>query len=203
MLKQLFNEISVFDILFFLGILLILVALLQKNSNFLDVRKIIRQHLSIFSKSPLQVVAIFGAPFLIAITAAATHPLTAEIVNNLNVVLSILISMFFALLSILASLNFKSTDQNKVNDITLVRAAEKYNKVLKQTNNAILFESILAILLLIVSFSQLFIGNFAPTLKLKIISAFVYYLTLILLLNIFVVIKRTKELIDSKNEGTS
>lgn len=203
MLKQLFNEISVFDILFFLGILLILVALLQKNSNFLDVRKIIRQHLSIFSKSPLQVVAIFGAPFLIAITATATHPLTAEIVNNLNVVLSILISMFFALLSILASLNFKSTDQNKVNDITLVRAAEKYNKVLKQTNNAILFESILAILLLIVSFSQLFIGNFAPTLKLKIISAFVYYLTLILLLNIFVVIKRTKELIDSKNEGTS
>ena len=203
MLKQLFNEISVFDILFFLGILLILVALLQKNSNFLDVRKIIRQHLSIFSKSPLQVVAIFGAPFLIAITAAATHPLTAEIVNNLNVVLSILISMFFALLSILASLNFKSTDQNMVNDITLVRAAEKYNKVLKQTNNAILFESILAILLLIVSFSQLFIGNFAPTLKLKIISAFVYYLTLILLLNIFVVIKRTKELIDSKNEGTS
>ena len=83
MLKQLINEISVFDILFFLGIILILVALLQKNSNFLDVRKIICQHLSIFSKSPLQVVAIFGAPLLIAIAAAATHPLTAEIVNNL------------------------------------------------------------------------------------------------------------------------
>lgn len=98
MLKQLFNEISVFDILFFLGIILILVALLQKNSNFLDVRKIVRQHLSIFSKSPLQVVAIFGAPLLIAIAAAATHPLTVEIVNNLNVVLSILISMFFAML---------------------------------------------------------------------------------------------------------
>lgn len=200
MLKQLFNEISVFDILFFLGIILILVALLQKNSNFLDVRKIICQHLSIFSKSPLQIVAIFGAPLLIAIAAAATHPLTAEIVNNLNVVLSILISMFFAMLSILASLNFKSTDQKTVHDITLVRAADKYNKVLKQTNNAILFESILAILLLIVSFSQLFIGSFDPTLKLKIISAFVYYLTLVLMLNIFVVIKRTKELLDSKNE---
>ena len=203
MLKQLFNEISVFDILFFLGIILILVALLQKNSNFLDVRKIICQHLSIFSKSPLQVVAIFGAPLLIAIAAAATHPLTVEIVNNLNVVLSILISMFFAMLSILASLNLKSTDQSKVEDVTLIRDAKNYNKVLKQTNNAILFESVLAILLLIVSFSQLFIGSFDSTLKLKIISAFVYYLTLVLILNIFVVIKRTKELLDSKNEGNS
>ena len=202
MLKQLINEISVFDILFFLGIILILVALLQKNSNFLDVRKIICQHLSIFSKNPLQVVAIFGAPLLIAIAAAATHPLTAEIVNNLNVVLSILISMFFAMLSILATLNYKSTDQNKVNDITLVRDAEKYNKVLKQTINAILFESILAILLLIVSFSQLFIGSFDLTLKLRIISAFVYYLTLVLVLNIFVVIKRIKSLLDSKSKSS-
>lgn len=201
MLKQLFNEISVFDILFFLGIILILVALLQKNSNFLDVRKIIRQHLSIFSKSPLQVVAIFGAPLLIAIAAAATHPLTVDIVNNLNVVLSILISMFFAMLSILASLNLKSTDQSKVEDVTLIRDAKNYNKVLKQTNNAILFESVLAILLLIFSFSQLFIGSFDPTWKLKIISAFVYYLTLVLVLNIFVIIKRIKSLLDSKSEN--
>ena len=201
MLKQLFNEISVFDILFFVGIILILVALLQKNSNFLDVRKIISQHLSIFSKSPLQVVSIFGAPLLIAIAAAATHPLTVDIVNNLNVVLSILISMFFAMLSILASLSLKSTDQSKVEDVTLIRDAKKYNKILKQTNNAILFESILAILLLIVSFSQLFIGSFDPTWKLKIISAFVYYLTLVLVLNIFVVIKRIKALLDSKNES--
>lgn len=202
MLKQLFNEISFFDVLFFSGILLILVALLQKNSNFLDVRKIIRQHLSIFFKSPLQVVAIFGAPLLIAIAAAATHSLTIEIVNNLNVVLSILISMFFAMLSILASLSFKSTDRSKVEDVTLIRAAENYNKVLRQTNNAILFESVLAILLLIISFSQLFIGSFDPTWKLKIISAFVYYLTLVLVLNIFVVIKRTKELLDSKSESS-
>ena len=132
MLKQLFNEISVFDFLFFVGIILILVALLQKNSNFLDVRKIISQHLSIFSKSPLQVVSIFGAPLLIAIAAAATHPLTVDIVNNLNVVLSILISMFFAMLSILASLSLKSTDQSKVEDVTLIRDAKKYNKILKQ-----------------------------------------------------------------------
>ena len=201
MLKQLFNEISIFDILFFVGIILILVALLQKNSNFLDVRKIMRQHLSIFSKSPLQVVSIFVAPLLIAIAAAATHPLTVEIVNNLNVVLSILISMFFAMLSILASLSLKSTDQSKVEDVTLIRDAKKYNNVLKQTNNAILFESILAILLLIVSFSQLFIGSFAPTWKLKIISAFVYYLTLVLVLNIFVVIKRIKALLDSRGES--
>jgi len=201
MLKQLFNEISVFDILFFLGIILILVALLQKNSNFLDVRKIICQHLSIFSKSPLQVVAIFGAPLLIAIAAAATHPLTVDIVNNLNVVLSILISMFFAMLSILASLNLRSTDQSKVEDATLIRDAKNYNKVLKQTNNAILFESVLAILLLIFSFSQLFIGSFEPTWKLKIISAFVYYLTLVLVLNIFVIIKRIKSLLDSKSEN--
>lgn len=95
MLKQLFYGISLSDVLFTLGILLILGALLQNNSNFLDVRKIITQHLSVFSKSPLQIIAIFIAPFLIAIAAVEDHPLTEAIVNNLNIILSILISMFF------------------------------------------------------------------------------------------------------------
>ena len=199
MLKLSFNEISVFDIMFFLGVFIILIALVQSNSNFLDIREIIRQHFSVFLKSPLQLGAVFGAPLLIAIAGAAERPLTTEIVDNLNVVLAILISMFFAMLSVLSSLNFRSTNRSEIDDITLVRGAEKYNKLLNQTINAILFESVLAILLLIISFSQLFLGDFELALRLRIMSIVVYYLTLVLVMNIFVVIKRIKELLNSRN----
>lgn len=201
MFEKLLQVVPWSDILLYISLGLICCALLQKNSNFLDIRKVFADHFAIFDNSPLQKFVIFIVPFLLSISAVYTQLLTKDIVNNLNIVLSILISMFFAILSILSSFTYKSTDPKTVTDVSLRKKAEKYNKLLKQTFNAVIFESVLSIVVLILSFAQLFSNNFSETWKLKVISLIVYYLALVIVFNILVVIKRMKSLFETKTDN--
>lgn len=201
MFEKLLQVVPWSDILLYISLGLICCALLQKNSNFLDIRKVFADHFAIFDNSPLQKFVIFIVPFLLSISAISTQLLTKDIVNNLNIVLSILISMFFAILSILSSFTYKSTDPKTVTDVSLRKKAEKYNKLLKQTFNAVIFESVLSIVVLILSFAQLFSNDFSETWKLKVISLIVYYLALIIVFNILVVIKRMKSLFETKADN--
>lgn len=201
MFEKLLQVVPWSDILLYISLGLICCALLQKNSNFLDIRKVFTDHFVIFDNSPLQKFVIFIVPFLLSISAISTQLLTKDIVNNLNIVLSILISMFFAILSILSSFTYKSTDPKTVTDVSLRKKAEKYNKLLKQTFNAVIFESVLSIVVLILSFAQLFSNDFSETWKLKVISLIVYYLALVIVFNILVVIKRMKSLFETKADN--
>lgn len=201
MFEKLLQVVPWSDILLYISLGLICCALLQKNSNFLDIRKVFADHFAIFDNSPLQKFVIFIVPFLLSISAISTQLLTKDIVNNLNIVLSILISMFFAILSILSSFTYKSTDPKTVTDVSLRKKAEKYNKLLKQTFNAVIFESVLSIVVLILSFAQLFSNDFSETWKLKVISLIVYYLALVIVFNILVVIKRMKSLFETKADN--
>lgn len=201
MFEKLLQVVPWSDILLYISLGLICCALLQKNSNFLDIRKVFADHFAIFDNSPLQRIVIFIVPFLLSISAISTQLLTKDIVNNLNIVLSILISMFFAILSILSSFTYKSTDPKTVTDVSLRKKAEKYNKLLKQTFNAVIFESVLSIVVLILSFAQLFSNDFSETWKLKVISLIVYYLALVIVFNILVVIKRMKSLFETKADN--
>lgn len=201
MFEKLLQVVPWSDILLYISLGLICCALLQKNSNFLDIRKVFADHFAIFDNSPLQKIVIFIVPFLLSISAISTQLLTKDIVNNLNIVLSILISMFFAILSILSSFTYKSTDPKTVTDVSLRKKAEKYNKLLKQTFNAVIFESVLSIVVLILSFAQLFSNDFSETWKLKVISLIVYYLALVIVFNFLVVIKRMKSLFETKADN--
>ena len=201
MFEKLLQVVPWSDILLYISLGLICCALLQKNSNFLDIRKVFTDHFAIFDNSPLQKFVIFIVPFLLSFSAISTQLLTKDIVNNLNIVLSILISMFFAILSILSSFTYKSTDPKTVADVSLRKKAEKYNKLLKQTFNAVIFESVLSIVVLVLSFAQLFSNDFSETWKLKVISLIVYYLALVIVFNILVVIKRMKSLFETKADN--
>ena len=201
MFEKLLQVVPWSDILLYISLGLICCALLQKNSNFLDIRKVFTDHFAIFDNSPLQKFVIFIVPFLLSFSAISTQLLTKDIVNNLNIVLSILISMFFAILSILSSFTYKSTDPKTVTDVSLRKKAEKYNKLLKQTFNAVIFESVLSIVVLILSFAQLFSNDFSETWRLKVISLIVYYLALVIVFNILVVIKRMKSLFETKADN--
>ena len=201
MFEKLLQVVPWSDILLYISLGLICCALLQKNSNFLDIRKVFADHFAIFDNSPLQKFVIFIVPFLLSISAIYTQLLTKDIVNNLNIVLSILISMFFAILSILSSFTYKSTDPKTVTDVSLRKKAEKYNKLLKQTFNAVILESLLSLVVLILSFAHLFSNDFSETWKLKVISLIVYYLALVIVFNILVVIKRMKSLFETKTDN--
>lgn len=193
-----FEKLSISTILMCISVILMMIAFLQKNSNFLDIRSIVVTHFKVFSDSPLQCIVIFGVPLLIAIVAINKQVLSKDIVDTLNIVLSILISMFFAMLSILSALNHKTVSDEETNDVTAIAKAKKYNLLLKETFNAVMFECILCILVLATSFTLLFLNDFSISWQLTLVSGIVYYLTLVLVLNIFVIIKRIKVLFDYK-----
>lgn len=185
-------------ILVCISVALIIIAFSQKNSNFLDVRSIISTHFKVFSGNPLQCAVIFGVPLLLTIVALNKRTLSKDVVDTLNIVLSIFISMFFAMLSILSALNYKTIKEKEKNDVMTVKKAEKYNLLLKETFNAVIFECILCILVLAASFTLLFINDFSVSQQLTLVSGIVYYLTLVIVFNIFVIIKRIKVLFDHR-----
>ena len=171
---------NIITILCIIGGLVLLLSLLPKNSNFLDVRSIFAQHFNVFRGNWLQFFGIFIVPILFSIRCV-----DKEILNNLNIVLSILIAMFFSVLSILSAIDGQ------------IRR-DKYQQLLTETFTTTIFEIILCLLLLLISFIVLFIGVFEKTVILKIISGIIYYLTIVTILNILVIIKRIKVLFDNK-----
>ena len=74
----------------------------------------------------------------------------------------------------------------------------KYKQLLKETFNATIFEALVCLLLLFISFVTLFIGEFKQSLYLQIISGSIYYLAIVAVLNILVIIKRLKVLFENK-----
>ena len=103
-----------------------------------------------------------------------------------NMVLSILIAMFFSTLSILCA--FKDENHKR----------SMYKKLLRETFNATIFEALICLLLLFLSFVTLFVGEFEKSPFLQIISGSIYYLAIVAVLNILVIIKRIKVLFDNK-----
>ena len=106
------------------------------------------------------------------------------LINNINIVLSIFVSMLFAIMSILNGYEKSNKTQ--------------YLKVFDETNNTIVFETILCIVVLILSFIVLFIDNFENNILLVIISIIIYYLMFTIILHIFIIIKRMKSLYDNR-----
>lgn len=177
------NTISI--ILFVIGSVILCSCLLLKHSNFLDIRRIFVQHFYIFKGNPLQLIGIFVAPILFVIGLLDIKSIDKDILSNLNIILSILTAMFLSILSILCSFNKEKKSVN-------------YQQLLKETFNTTIFEIILCLLLLFISFVVLFIGNFKESIALKIVSGIIYYLAMITILNILVVIKRIKVLFDNQ-----
>ena len=158
-------------ILFIVGTVVLIFSFSLKMSNFLDVRSIFLEHFSVFKGNPLQLVSIFIVPVLFSIGILNIRCVDSGILNNLNITLSILIAIF---------------------------KNSKYKQLLKETFNATIFEALVCLLLLFISFVTLFIGEFKQSLYLQIISGSIYYLAIVAVLNILVIIKRLKVLFENK-----
>lgn len=185
MLKNIIESALSPQCLFIVSAFLLIINSIQKNNNFFDVRDIIKSQYNLFKDNKFQVLIFFVVPFFLAFGVVQIKYINKDIINNINIVLSIFISMFFAMLSILGSLSKSSKIQ--------------YNILLKETFNTIIFECILCIIVLLISFIQLFLDSYNPTLGLFIVSLFIYYLIFVVVLNIFVVIKRIKILFDERD----
>jgi len=106
--------------------------------------------------------------------------------------------MFFAMLSILSALPQKTIREDQKKEVSGQNRVKEYNLLLIETFNSVMFECILCIIVLATSVMLLFIDDFSDSRQLKVISGAVYYLSLVIVLNIFVIIKRTKVLFDNR-----
>lgn len=174
--------LSPFFLLTLSGIILLL-NFARKNNNFFDVRKVFVDQLQIFKNAKGQVFVFYGVPVLLALGVANYKLIDKDVVGNIVIVLSIIISMLFAMLSLLAG--FSKDDKH-------------YKQVLKETFNTVIFESVLCIFALMAAFAVLFVGNIETIWVKYCISFTIYYLIFTILLNIFIVIKRVKSLFDNK-----
>ena len=53
---------TIASILIALSVGILIVALVQKNSNYMSVSSVIKKHVSLFSKAPIQFCALFIVP---------------------------------------------------------------------------------------------------------------------------------------------
>ena len=94
--------------------------------------------------------------------------------------------MFFSVMSII--INFENGK------------SENYKKTLKDTNNTIMFEILLSVFLLICTFIYMFIEKIENMSILFSVSLVIYYLSIVVLINIFMILKRMHILYDKKEK---
>ena len=181
MIEKAMKIITSSEFLFICAGLIIFLNCIKKNNNFFDIRNIILDQFKMFSDARGQIIVFYGAPLLLAIAVLKCKCINKEIVDNVVIVLSIIISMLFAMLSILNG--YQNNDKD-------------YVELLEQTYSAILFQCVVCVISLIISFAQYFVDNYNSDILLKVVSFVLYYLIFVMILNIFVILKRMKALFD-------
>lgn len=156
---------------------------IKKNNNFFDIRNIFVEQFKMFANAKGQVVVFYVVPLILAYAVMKNKNIDKDIVDNIIIVLSIIISMLFAMLSII-------NGYQKTNP--------KYVKVLDETNNSIMFQSVLCVITLVISFAQFFTDNYNSEIITKIVSFILYYLIFVIILNTFIILKRMKSLYDNR-----
>ena len=87
-----------------IGFILLIICFFLNNGNFIDIRQIIRDNIKIYVNNKFQFTVIFIIPLVFSLRIATITCISKDILENLNVVLSIFITMFITILSILSSI---------------------------------------------------------------------------------------------------
>lgn len=160
-----------------IGIISLVLSFVPKINNFFDIRAILYHHFKIFDGNYLQLFAVYIAPILFSIWIVIRQTVTKDILEEVNLIITILTSMFFAIIGILSSIDLKDK-------------TSKYKKIVEETFNSTLFEIICCLIALLMSFIIIFINNYNHTLSLKIFSTLIYYFIIVIILNVFLLLKR-------------
>ena len=154
--------------------------------NRFDVQKKLKMPATIYDI--LQAMSGYQAVIVSGVEATLRNGIVKEcidkdIIDNIIIVLSIMLSMLFAMLSIINGYQ---------------RNDSKYVKVLDETNNSIMFQSVLCVVTLIISFAQFFVDTYDGEKTIIIVSFVLYYLMFVIILNTFIILKRMKALYDNR-----
>lgn len=176
-------------VLIILSITLIMLSFFRKNDNFFNVKEIAKSYFSIFSKSKSQYITFYALPLVLAVGLAIIYEADKSFYENSSVIVSIFLSMLLAILSILTSKEYGSFSKE---------LKTKVQKVVKETINAIVFDSLLCIVLLLYCLIMIVIYDvdFKLSIAKNIFAGISYYGFAVILLNLLLIIKRMGKIIE-------
>ena len=113
-------------------------------------------------------------------------PISGNIMNNVIVIITILVSVFLALIGVVIDIGGKirgletdATDMGRIMEIV------------KQTRDILMFEFLLSIILLLIAFC-----SYLKLINTAISSVLIYSLTIAIFLNLFIMLKEISFLLD-------
>lgn len=181
------------DIVMILAVILLLViGRLIFKMRYASVRMIISNYISCFRKQDgklmiVPVIYYFGIPLIIAFIVVKNKRLDDEIINIVTIIVSILTAMLFTLLTVI--IDMKSKIRQNPNYYSL--DAHVSNDSLIQTYYTVMFEILLSVIILICCLFNIFVKEYS-----WLQSLLVYYFVFLLLINLFIILKRIYRVID-------
>lgn len=175
--------------------ILICGSLLRKNESYFNLRSVFRRHFGLFENCKFQYFVFYGFPLLLSVGLAMLYETNNAFFSELSVILSILVSILFAILSILCGYDYSSVADE--------RQKKRATAVLRDTVNAIVFTAVLSVFLLLYGlvFSVVSMDSFKgwifdATMAKRIVSGMTYYVFTVILLNLLLIIKHMSKLIE-------
>ena len=171
---------------------IMIVSLLRKEEPFFNLQDIIKAHKHLIRGSEILFCII---PLCFAVGLSLLYTAGAQFYTEISVILGIFLSMLLASLSILSNYDFSTvTDANQL---------EKGKKVVRETINAIMFDAILCVFLLLYGLIIIVLsgGDYSwIPISMNIIktavSAVAYYLFVVILLNLLLIVKQMSKIIE-------
>lgn len=180
------------------GLLLLAIAFLILGriilkKKYLNCSNIIIMHLKCFKRkdgkySISSLILYFGIPYLLAMALVQIRCIDDFVINIVTVIISILTSMFFTILTLTLDMRKRIKSDEKYN----ANEASISSKLLKEIYYSIMFEILISIAILIACFIELFAQIYS-----FLSSIVIYYLVFVLLMNLFMVLKRIFSVIDN------
>lgn len=174
----------------FLGVVMLAGRFLLGKRT-IDCTCIIERHIScILSEKHGRYIFLlfFVVPLILSLALAKISIISDDAINIITVIISILTSMFFTLLTLILDMKTRvKEDKNKSASEAAIMA-----NILKETYYSIMFEILVCALLLICCFLNIFSAKYSFW-----TSVLVYYMTLVILLNLFMILKRIFKIIEN------
>lgn len=169
--------------LFVFSAVILICFIFSKDDNFFDFKKIIGKQLKVFVNCKKQYILYYGLPILLAIATLGKQTINDSILNSINVVISILLASLLAILGVISPLPASMAARKQLKDETI---------------NLILFESLLSVFSLVISFVIMFSSSYDGVFG-NVASFLLYYFLYTLILHLLIVFKRVSVLLRKEN----
>ena len=178
--------------------LLMIISLFKRHDTFFNIREVIRKQLLLFKNCSYQYFTFYGLPIFLSVGLALIYQADVAFYTEISVVIGILLSMLFAILSILTGYDFSNVKNKK--------QKEKVQKVVAETINAIVFDSVLCIFIMIYGLVVIVISgvdyswlSIDLTIIKMVVSGIAYYLFTVIMLTLLLIVKHMSKIIEFKN----